>query len=259
MRHFLSALAIACLFTSCTKQIQDLVDGETDCPKSIELTATSLTPGEGDDITITAKPENGSYDWIGPAGSGVAEHYSTNTLTISDVKIKNSGWYYGTLVSSGCGVVVDSVFVDVQYKQGTPSCSLTGNTISGTGLPDLKASYVDKSFDASWNCMSLYASGSYGYPTYTILFNSSIGHNEPKDGIYTTTNKPVFGGEDDENTVFISCKYGMYYFQSHPDQTVYVSHVNGKLRVSFCSVKMGGDPGNSVITISDFAGQVTEQ
>jgi len=70
---------------------------------------------------------------------------------------------------------------------------------------------------------------------------------------------PVFDQFQDANVVVGLCQYGSYYFQTHANQTVYVSHVNGKLRVSFCDLKYSGDNGNSVMVTSTFSGQLTEK
>ena len=91
------------------------------------------------------------------------------------------------------------------------------------------------------------------------IFYSYNGNTEPKDGMYVTTNVPVFNQFQGCQCIVGLCQYGSYYFQTHENQTVYVTHVNGKLRVSFCDLKYSSDNGNSVMVTSTFSGQLTEK
>lgn len=244
-----------CLFflSACSKK------NEGSCPSNFTVTASTLTPTVGETVTLTASPERWNYLWNGPQGFFVNQTTGVNTITIEDIKLNQSGWYVGSLTGTGCGVLLDSVYIDVKYKQGDPPCSLTNNQVSSSSLPDLQASSIRKYYDISFNGITLHAAGSYGYPTYSFIFNSYNGNAEPKDGLYVTTNVPVFDHFQDANVVVGICQYGSYYFQTHANQTVYVSHVNGKLRVSFCDLKYSGDNGNSVMVTSTFSGQLTEK
>lgn len=232
---------------------------ENSCPTSFKITASSLTPTVGETVTLSAFPERYNYIWNGPMNFHEVQTTGLNSISIDNIKINQSGWWVGSLTGTGCGVLTDSVYIEVKYKQGSPSCALTDNKISGSGLPDLQASSVRKYFDNSWNCLALYASRTFGYPTYTFLFNSYNGHAEPKDGLYTTTDVQVFNQSQDANVIYGQCQYGSYFFKTQAAQTVYVSHVGGKLRVAFCGLKMSGDNGNGVITTSTFSGQLTEK
>src|SRR5690606_13692542 len=115
-----------------------------------------------------------------------------------------------------------------------------------------QASYISKTVEPTWKGIFLYANGTYGLPTYSFLFNSYNGNVEPKDGIYMTRGTRAFSPFDDANTIFGECRYANYYFQTLPDQEVYVSHVNGKLRISFCNLVYGGDDGTSTMFSSTF-------
>ena len=183
----------------------------------------------------------------------------TDSLSFENVQLKQSGWYYCNAYLPGCNAVQDSIYIDVQYEQGTPSCNVTDNVVTGTGVPTLQATSVIKRFDQSWESKSLYASGSFGYPTYTFLFNSFNGNTELKDGIYITSSVQAFDPLQDENIIYAQCQYSSYFFKSQPDQKVYVSHVNGKLRIAFCDLMFSGDNGNSEMVTSSFSGQVTEK
>jgi hypothetical protein len=232
---------------------------ETTCPSAFSIKANSTTPTVGETLTLSASVEKFNYIWNGPLNFHVEQSTGASAVSIDNIKINQSGWYTGSLTGTGCGVLVDSVFVDVKYKQGNPSCALTDNKASGTGIPDLSAVSVSKAYDASWNAMSLHASGTFGYPTYTFLFNSYNGHAEPKDGLYVTTDIQAFNPFQDANVIYGQCQYSSYFFKTQADQTVYVSHAGGKLRIAFCGLKMSGDNGNSVMVTSTFSGQFTEK
>lgn len=94
----------------------------------------------------------------------------SDSITFENVQLKQSGWYHCSASLPGCNSLYDSIYIDVQYGQGSPSCSLTNNVITGTGVPTLQATSIIKRFDQTWESKSLYASGSFGFPTYTFLF-----------------------------------------------------------------------------------------
>jgi hypothetical protein len=119
--------------------------------------------------------------------------------------------------------------------------------------------HVTKQFDVSWNCKTLYASGTFGYPTYRFGFNSYNGDTEPKDGIYVTHDIQAFDPFQDANVIYVQCQYSNYFFRSRANQEVYVSHENGKLSIAFCDLEFGGDDGNGTYFTGTFSGQVTEK
>lgn len=82
----------------------------------------------------------------------------------------------------------------------------------------------------------------YGYPTFDVYFESYWNNTEPEDGAYTISTDIAFP-ENDPYTVFIACNYEDIYFESQPG-TVYVTHVNGKLQVTFCNLTLTGNFGN---------------
>lgn len=231
-----------------------------DCLPYVKITANNTTPTVGDEVVITANTGPVVYTWSGPDNFVLPNKADgTAYIRFGEIKLRQRGWYYCQASVPGCNAVRDSIFIDVKYKQGTPPCTLTNNVITGTGVPDLQNATARKSFSTSWNCVSLYASGTFGNATYTFNFNSYNGNVEPKDGIYVTTDLPTFDRFGDENMIYLMCQYSNYYFVCQPNQNVYVSHVNGKLRIAFCNLKYNGNNGNSVSVTSTFSGQVTEQ
>ncbi|TKK65397.1 hypothetical protein FC093_20010 [Ilyomonas limi] len=253
MKTWIYSIAVILLLVSCAKK------DEGYCPATLKLTASNTKPTVGDNLTIFAHDGALIYNWSGPHNYAEQKEDGTDVIKFTNIAINQSGWYYCRVSAPGCNALSDSIYIDVQYQQGTPSCSLVDNTIDGDGLPTLQALGVTKEYSTVWNCMSMYASGSFGYPTYTFLFNSYNGQVEPKDGIYKTVNVPVFNDQQDANAIYLQCQYGGYFFKSKAGQDVYVSHVNGKLRIAFCDVDFAGDNGNGTILNAAFSGQVTEK
>jgi hypothetical protein len=238
---------------SCTKK------GEYDCYSALEITADNITPTVGDDLTINANTGQSIYTWSGPLNYAESKADGSSGVTFNNIKINQSGWYYCASSLPGCNTLYDSIYIDVKYKQGSPACSLTDNVVEGDLVPTLHAFNVSKSFDPSWNCKMLYASGNFGYPTYRFGFNSYNGDTEPKDGIYVTHDVQAFDPFQDANVIYIQCQYSNLFFRSRANKEVYVSHINGKLRIAFCDLEFGGDDGGGNYFTGTFTGQVTEE
>lgn len=214
------------------------------CPNSLVLTATTLTPTVGDDVVISA-PDPGTtnvvYQWNGP-GTNLTNQSST--LDLNDIKLSQSGIYYCNLGNTDCNTSLgDSIVINVQLKQETPPCNITNNTVTASSIPGTTFGSVTKSYGGTWNTMNLDASAaSFGYPSYTVLFNSYNGNVEPRDGVYTTANVAVFSPLQEPNEISISFIYASNYFHCRPGNKVYVSHVNGKLQVNFCNLEFASPP-----------------
>lgn len=208
-----------------------------ECDVSGTLTSTSLKPTIGDNITITFEgvgDDRGPFQWNTPK---MRRPNATNTLDVSDIKLSDRGWYYCIADNMGCnGVLVDSVFIDVQLAQEEAPCTLTNNLLSGTGIPQTTVQHTVKRIHSTWNGLALEATGPFGQPPYTILFNSYLGTQQPKDGVYITQEGPSFAERDELNAISVSFVHNSNYYHSYGGQKVYVKHVNGKLQVSFCSL-----------------------
>jgi hypothetical protein len=120
------------------------------------------------------------------------------------------------------------------------------------GLPDFNGGTITKSYSGSYNAIILTVSDNA--TEYDFVFNSNLGDTEPKDGIYYTTDMAFFDPDQDADVMNVNINYFPYYLLSDNGQKVYVSHVNGKLRISFCSLKADGSGASGL-----FTGQVTEQ
>ena len=255
MKLFILILCGVTLLSACTKSTGSDYQA---CFENFHLTVRDTAIYAGDDVTIYASDPYAIYRWVGPNNFFYDAPGNDNELHLQNISISQSGWYYAHASGPQCNPASDSIYINVRYPQNTPSCTVTDNTISNTaGVPNLSNYSVTKDFDASTNGIAVEAFYSIGAPVYYFYFNSNNGNTEPKDGTYKTKNMYVFDGDDDANTVNVACNYFPFYFNSHDNQEVYVTHVNGKIRITFCSLNMSdGDNGGAQ---GLFTGQVTEK
>jgi hypothetical protein len=237
---FLSTIII---FTSCEKNTNN-------CPQINAARARSNSPiTVGQTLKIwTGEIDGTTYQWNG--AFGFTSQYAADS--IPNAQVNNSGWYYlyvNSLDDNNC-TKHDSVYVDVRLQQDTAPCSISNNTFAYNNMADMSFTTVYKSIESTYSLKSLYASSWSG--DVNIYFAPYWRDFEPQDGVYTTYNSPLFDPVDPIfNKVTITTITNGIYWASWPNQTVYVSHVNGKLKVSFCSLQMSGSNGTSFTTIAD--------
>jgi hypothetical protein len=248
-RIYLPFIAVIALF-GCQKSKTN------GCFVGLRLTPNDSIPVVGDSLVIYANQLDLLYQWSGPDNFFLQSTTGSNSITIPQVEISQSGWYYCTASEPDCNSYSDSVYIRVQYAQGTPSCTLTNDQITSTaGVPDVTAATVTKSYSATYNAITVAVDdGAFG-PEYYFVFNSYDGNSEPKDGIYYTTDIPIFSSDQDADVINMNCVYSTYYFSSEAGQKIYLSHVNGKLRIAFCSIQADDSSGVNGL----FTGEVTEQ
>ncbi len=227
---FLFSFFTVCFF-SCKK------NNTNNCSAPLKLSASNISPTIGDMFTISADKEsdNDLYFWSGP---GYSETTNSNQVTINDSKYSNRGWYYCTKSNTECNTTIqDSIFIDVKLSQEAPPCDVTNNFFSSSNLVyDITLTSVTKHMDPTFNAMGVYGRDANGYPSLRVLFNSYNGNVEPVDGVYITTDTPIFDVTDEYNVVSVSFLFSNDFFHCHPGQKVYVSHVNGKIQVTFCDM-----------------------
>lgn len=248
MKMSILLCSIAFIFFSCTKESQSetAITGGCDALKSIHQVKTLSTQSVfiGQPIKVNVPEIEGwrLFSWVGP--NNFNSQYPDNNVT-EYAELKHEGWYYIHVSNPECTSQLDSVYVDVKLNQGTPSCTVAANTTTYSNLFDNTYSYRFKGIDASYGTLSLTGSGSTG--DLKILFHPYWKTKEPEDGIYTTTIS--FGQTDaNYNKVIVSTVTQSIYWLAAPDKEVYVSHLNGKLQVRFCSLPMSGSNGTSFNT-----------
>ncbi len=212
------------------------------CAQLSQLHAHSFTPvTKGEPINISADHMDlADYFWSGP--NSFQSMDQDNAVT-SSADFSNRGWYYLTMTYQQCEINFDSVYVDVKFPQGTPSCSPANNTATFNS-PLLLG---DQSF------YSVSFSGSSG--GYEIDCNSMNGDmymymsnywstRDLEDGVYHTTNTIPYDWEIDK--IFISDINQSITWFPEENKPVYISHVGGKQRITFCAVDFSGDWGGTI-------------
>jgi hypothetical protein len=173
---------------------------------------------------------------------------NTGTVFIYPATKDDDGWYYLIASNPDCASHIDSVHITVINKPVTAPCNPANNAVSLSGIPSISFSSASWGLDPSWGIRDLSGQGSYGYPDFNIYFNPYWNTREPEDGAYDISNMITFDNQS-VYSVFIASTYQSVYFQANPGK-VYVSHVNGKLQVTFCSLTLSGDLGGSAYTTS---------
>jgi len=159
----------------------------------------------------------------------------------------DEGWYYLDVSYPDCAQHYDSVYITVINKPATAACSPANNTVSFSSIPNISFSSTSFAYDPNWNCKNLNGYYSSGYPDFNIYFDYYWNSKEPEDGEYSISNTITF---DDNNpySVFIASTYSSVYFSAGSSGKVYVSHVNGKLQVTFCNISLSGTLGGPAFT-----------
>ena len=237
---FFSALLGALLF-SCAKQNvnNNNSNNANSCDKLAKLHThpfTAVTKGDGIQISVDSLADV-NYHWTGP-GNFQSDDQNPNISDYSDYS--DRGWYYVSMSLDGCSTFLDSVYVNVKFPQGVPSCSLTDNKGTFSSLGDQSYSFVT------------YGPGPSGYE---IVGNSSNGDlritlspywttHALEDGIYYSTNDPLVDYSEIDR-IFIADVNQSIYWVGEGDKPVYISHVGGKARLSFCNISFSGDWGGT--------------
>ncbi|MBI3883554.1 MAG: hypothetical protein HY305_04880, partial [Sphingobacteriales bacterium] len=204
----------------------------------------------GDMVTLTAVgPRDAYYEWIGV-------NYSLGydkTVTLNSVNFTDEGWYHLYTHLGTCNVRHDSVYVTVKFPQATVPCSPANNTAAFTRVSN--QSFSRPYHDIDQQCLR--ASGSQG--DIRIIFSSYWYTNGRKilDGVYKTTYDQTVTDYFNVGRVFIDDINNSTRWTVMPDQNVYVSHVAGKLCVTFCELDFSGSIGYSVYHVTA-SGKVTE-
>jgi len=205
---------------------------------------TSFIVGDKIHLGINEQPDIALFIWT----------HGTNPNAISgdlDVDIdyaekSDEGWYYLNVSYSDCETHLDSIYISVKNDPVTAPCSPTNNTVTFSSIPDISPATVDWSYNTIWNRRVLAADGAYGYPDFNIYFNTYWDTTEPEDGKYSVT--PMQATDEyPPYTVYISSLYSGVFFEAVSGE-VYVSHMNGKLLVTFCDVSLSNTNGGSPST-----------
>ena len=247
------SLLIVCVFlSSCLKE--KTTDNTEQCAKLSQLHAHSFIPVTKDaEIKLSADSLNGAvYQWTGPGSFG---SYDQNPTVTFYADYSNRGWYYVTISLDGCNDRFDSVYVNVKFPQGTAACSPVNNTATFGGPLILgNQSYSFISFGMTSTGYGITCNSTNGDLHLTL--SPYWETHDFEDGIYYTTSNALPDYADIDK-VFISDVNQSIYWVAEPDKPVYISHVGGKPRVTFCNILFSGDWGGTLYHTT-VAGQVTK-
>jgi len=211
----------------------------------VKITGAKSSYFVGDTIKLgTNITPLGLYSWH--TTHSLNEISNTDGVFIPSCTKYDEGWYYLAVSYPDCASHFDSVYISVTNKAVAAPCTPSNNSVSFSAIPDITFGSCNWGLDPSWNRMDLSANTTYGYPDLNIYFNPYWNGKDPEDGAYNISPSMAFD-QNDLYTVFISSTYQSVYFESGSGQ-VYVSHVNGKVRVTFCDLSFSGSLGGSAYT-----------
>lgn len=241
--HFL-LMGLTYFFTGCSKN--DTESTRDNCTLLQQLGTRAVAPVMiGDPIRISADHLSGaSYYWTGPGGF---ESNEENPLVTNSAEYYYNGWYYVTISYPKCRTKrYDSVFVDVNFPQGTPSCSPLTNNADFSNISDQRF-YSIRAGAASGDGYEIVGNSTNG--DLYVTFSNYWTNNDLEDGIYYTTTSGYMDPYD-YNKVHIADVNQSIYWVASEGQPVYVSHKSGKQMVTLCGLHMSGDLGGYLFETS---------
>jgi hypothetical protein len=247
MRRLVSQIAVTGLilinFWSCKKNEEG---NNCEQIQQVKITGFKSSYYVGDTISLGTNliPPISLFNWnFGDNPNSIS---GGPTVFIYPCSKYDEGWYYLSVSYPDCASHNDSVYISVINKPATAPCTPTNNTVSFSAIPNISFSTTSWTMDPDFNCKLLNGYYAYGYPDFNIYFNFFWNNKEPEDGEYNISNTITFD-DNDPYSVFIASNYSDIYFEANPGK-VYVSHVNGKISVTFCSLTLIGDNGGPSYT-----------
>lgn len=241
---FALLLATCVIINSCSKLSEAINGNDTsvcDSIAKVKIRGAKSLYYVGDPISLSvSNVTNIFYSWRGANTFG--ELSNSSTLNVSSCTKDYQGWIYVLASNPNCISHVDSVYLNIQNKPVTPPCSPTNNTVTFNGLPDITVSKPTWGLDPTYGEKDMSASTYSG--DFDLYFNPYWNTKEPEDGVYTVTNTPTFLDASSVYTVYIATiSQSIYFSPNNTTDKVYVTHQNGKLQVTFCSVSLSGSLG----------------
>ncbi|HEY8893623.1 MAG TPA: hypothetical protein VIM79_02370 [Niastella sp.] len=235
-----TVIGLTGVLCSCKKSAE-----EENCAgiQQLKIAAEKTSFYVGDEIYLSALaddlPATAYFQWTHTN----RVNYISNSpeVNISYAEKADEGWFYMHANYPGCPIKIDSIYITVKNKPAISPCNPTNNAVKFSSIPDIAPATVSWSYDPSWKRRVLKAYGGTGYPDFKIYFNTYWDAKEPEDGEYNIVTMAKTH-EYPPYTVTISSLYSGIYFESGVGK-VYVSHVNNKLRVTFCNIQFNDGTG----------------
>jgi len=242
-----SFLIFICLVSSLCSCKKDSADNCVEI-QNVRIVVEKDTFYVGDEINIKVNqlPSIALFNWM--HGNSPNTISGNGYVYINYAEKSDEGWYYLNVSYPDCASHNDSVYISIINKPATAPCNSANNTVTFSSIPNISPATVTWSYNSIWNRRVLAAKGAYGYPDFNIYFNTYWDTKEPEDGEYTVTTMSATD-EFPPYTVYISSLYSSVFFQAGSGK-VYVSHVNGKLRVTFCNMPLSGSTGGPSFNVT---------
>jgi hypothetical protein len=188
----------------------------------------------GDEIILFVDTFEGArYSWTTPEGNN---YDYQNLIVTRDAELYKEGWYHVYISCDTCVSIHDSVYVDINLKQGTPSCTTMLNTSeyrNGITVPTKNFNYL---YIDSNSYFEVKAFNSIG--DLSIFFHPKWTKEKLKPGIYYTSTGGLPYDKYDYDKVSIHDRYNGFIWNAENNQPVYVKYVNGKLSITYCDMPL---------------------
>jgi len=241
-------LTTTIFIVSCKKGGDKPPDNNNECVSisNIKATPSATTIEKGQHISFQSPIVQGvSYRWQTPGGIVLG----TYNGELHNVDFNNEGWFYLEATNNCNEVKKDSFYLDVTMLQGTPSCSPANNAISFSAPIHPASSFTIVRHGETGipnDAYRLEASG--GGNELTIGFHPSYKNNmQPENGVYSTgtwygSGNMSFSSIDYDKVYIVNITYSptTIYYKSNPDQKVYITRVNGKMKATICNMAFTG-------------------
>ncbi len=259
------SLCFLSLFNSCKKTDDPKNTEPSPCGllSSVKATSSTLNAVQGTKFVYGCNPvfagsttSTVTYSWTIPGEIG----RTTASDSLTNIDYRNAGWWYVEAKNTCDGVIKkDSFKLTV-----IPSCynSVTNNIFNFTVFLTGQASFTNtKQKDSILNYSSseVYFGIQADQPHDPVTLSGGAialafhpqykSGNLPPSGAYTTAainsnGRPVFG-TGDINKCFISyvcynTSAGNVVYKTDPNQSIYITNENGKLKATLCSVGLTG-------------------
>lgn len=238
---------------ACGPKTNDAPQNQCTSVTNIRANAAVTTIENGKPFSFSADSAKGlTCNWQIPGLTASSKF----TNSIPAISFANKGWYK-VEVQNTCGQIKkDSFYLDVTMPQGTIPCSITDNYITYTPANHESVTFtkatVDTTYGYQFLCegVGLTSLGS----SVTFRFNPIYRTQKktPDAGVYTTrtyaTGTGWAFGEYDFDKVYIDiiAYGGTNYYKALSNQNVYVSYVNGKMKVTFCNLSFTGSSNTTI-------------
>ena len=249
----------AVVLTSCKKGSDPEPDNKCASVATIKaISASSIEKGQN--LAFQADNVSGvSYLWKVPGGGTV----TTSAGTVQNVDFSHEGWFYLEAKNTCNEVKKDSFYLDVTIPQGNAVCAPAENSISFSAAIHTNSTFTNITqgeTGISNDAYMMYAWG--GGNELEISFHPSYKNNkQPENGVYTTgqfnaNGLRTFSDKDFDKVFVTDITYSptTILYKSVPNQKVYVTRVNGKLKATVCNMAMAGSsngtPYSTNITLS---------